>query len=484
VRLWLGRLVVAVVLALGACDSNPSSSPPNGDPNARTLVLLTTNDEHGWIEETSETDGAAKLMGLWRSVEGYDEKGDFLILSGGDNWTGPAISTWFEGESTVDVMNAMEYDASVLGNHEFDFTVEGLRERIAQADFPFLAANIRVAGSSTIPDFATPYVVENVNGIRVGLVGLASLSTPWTTFPTYVEDYEFTPYAGALQEWVPQAWTAGADIVVVVGHICRDEILELLPTARQLGVSVIAGGHCNEFMGEVRDGVGLVIAGWRFGAYGRVQLDFDIETRTVTRVQGSFRMNTGGTPDPTVQAVVATWQQAAEAELSQVIGYVEGGVPDESAALFNLVTDSWLHAYPSADMALTNAGGIRQGIPAGNISLGTIVGVLPFQNTIVKVELTGSEIVACLKSSTVVAGMTTTSGYLHADGTPMKMDSTYHVLTTDYLYALDHYDFDLYDPTPYNTGMNYHQPTVGYLQSLNTSLANPLDAYLDHTQRR
>ena len=159
-------------------------------------------------------------------------------------------------------------------------------------------------------------------------------------------------------------------------------------------------------------------------------------------------------------------------------------MPDESPALFNLVTDSWLFVRPGADIVMTNDGGIRQGIPAGDISLGTIVGVLPFQNTLVELELTGSEIVACLKSSTVIAGMTTAGGYFHADGTPMKMDSTYHVLTTDYLYALDSYDFDLYDPTPYNTGINYHQPTVDYIRSLNTSAANPLNAYLDHEPRR
>jgi 2',3'-cyclic-nucleotide 2'-phosphodiesterase (5'-nucleotidase family) len=477
----LGWPLVFLLLLLGACDSNPSSTE---QPETRTLVFLTTNDEHGWIEESEETDGAARLMGLWRSAEGYDEDGDFLILSAGDNWTGPAISTWFEGESTVEVMNAMGYSASAIGNHEFDFTVDVLRERITQADFPYLAANIRTEGTGAVPDFATPFIIKNVNGIRVGVVGLASRSTPWTTFPTYVEDYEFTAYDLALEESVPQAWNAGADLVVVVGHICRDEILDLLPTIQALGVSAVAGGHCHEFMGEVRDGVALVIGGWRFDAYGRVELGFDPEERRVTSVGGSFRMNTGGTPDPAVQSIVTTWQQAAEAELSEVIGYAEATIPDESPALYNLIMDSWLFEYPTADIAMTNAGGVRQGIPAGDISLGTIVGVLPFQNNLVALELTGSEVVACLKSSTLVAGMTTTGGYRHADGTFLKMDSTYHVLTTDYLYALDGYDFDVYDPTPYPTGIVYFQPTADYIESLETSPSNPLDDYLDHTPRR
>jgi 2',3'-cyclic-nucleotide 2'-phosphodiesterase (5'-nucleotidase family) len=474
-------LWAALVLGPLACDSKSSSEP---ELSERTLTVLYTNDEHGWIEEGPETDGAAKLMGLWRNAEGYTETGDFLILSGGDNWTGPAVSTWFQGESTVDVMNAMQYDASTLGNHEFDFTVDGLRARMAQADFPFLAANIRLKGTDTSPDFATPFVVENVNGIRVGLVGLASTSTPWTTFPAYVEDYDFIGYQEALQEWVPRAWNAGADLVIVMAHICYDEMLPLLPTIEQLEVSVLTGGHCNEVVGEVRGDVALVIGGWQFARYGRVVIGYDEERGEVTRLTSGVANNSGGSPDPVVQGVVATWQDAAAGELSDVVGYVENPVSNGSPALYNLVTDSWLFAYPTADIVMTNAGGIRQGIPAGVITKGTIVGILPFLNTLVELELTGAEVIDCLRASTVVGGMSTVGGYFHSDGTPIKADSVYHVLTTDYLYSLDGQGFDLFDQTPYTTGITYFQPTVDYLEHLNTSAADPLDAHLDHVSRR
>jgi 2',3'-cyclic-nucleotide 2'-phosphodiesterase (5'-nucleotidase family) len=474
-------LLAVLLLGSVACESSPSSSI---DFNERTLVILYTNDEHGWIEEVPGAEGAAKLMGLWRASEGYEETGDFLILSGGDNWTGPAISTWFEGESTVDVMNAMGYDGTAIGNHEFDFTVDGLRDRIAQADFPFLAANIRLKGSDQIPDFATPYVIKSVNGVRVGILGLTTTSTPFTTFPTYVEDYDFVPYGNALEEWVPQAQSAGADIIVVLGHICYDEMLSVLSTARNLGVSVLTGGHCNELVAEVRDGVALVVGGWRFAHYGRVQIRFDEGLGAVTSLASSTRSNSGGSPDPVVQSVVATWQQAAAQELSQVIGYVDLSIPNGSPALFNLITDSWLFAYPPADIVMTNSGGVRQGIPAGDITLGAVVSVLPFQNTLVELELTGEQVIGCLENSTIVAGMTTVGGYLHADGSPMKMDSVYTVLTTDYLYARTDYNYHLYDQTPYHTGISYYQPTVAYLEFLDTSPTDPLDGHLDHTSRR
>jgi 2',3'-cyclic-nucleotide 2'-phosphodiesterase (5'-nucleotidase family) len=477
-HLWLWS---ALLLSPLACDSGSSSGPEFSE---RNLTILYTNDEHGWIEEGPETDGAAKLMGLWRDAEGYTVNGDFLILSGGDNWTGPAISTWFQGESTVDVMNTMEYDASTLGNHEFDFTVDGLRARIAQADFPFLAANIRTKGTSASPAFATPFTIKNVNGIRVGLVGLASTTTPWTTFPAYVEDYDFIGYQEALQEYVPQAWNAGADLIIVMAHICYQEMVPLLPTLRDLEVSVLTGGHCNEVVGEVRDGVALVIGGWQLARYGRVVIGYDEESREVTRLQSGVAQNSGGSPDPVVAAVVETWQDAAATELSDVVGYAADPVSNGSPALYNLVTDSWLFAYPTADMVMTNAGGIRQGIPAGDITKGTIVGILPFLNTLVELELTGSEIIDCLRPSTVIGGMTTVGGYFHSDGTPIKADSLYTVLTTDYLYSLDGQSFQLYDQAPYNTGITYFQPTVDYLESLNTSAGDPLDGYLDHVARR
>jgi 2',3'-cyclic-nucleotide 2'-phosphodiesterase (5'-nucleotidase family) len=181
---------------------------------------------------------------------------------------------------------------------------------------------------------------------------------------------------------------------------------------------------------------------------------------------------------------VSAWQRAAAEELSTVVGYLASSVAMASPAVHNLVTDSWLFAVPTGDIVMTNSGGIRQGIPAGDITLGTVVGILPFQNTLVELELTGQEVVDCLTGSTVVAGMTTLGGYFHADGTPLKADSLYHVLTTDYLYSVQSSCFQVYDPDPYDTGLTYYQPTVSYLEFLDTSPADPLDNYLDLAPRR
>jgi 2',3'-cyclic-nucleotide 2'-phosphodiesterase (5'-nucleotidase family) len=96
--------------------------------------VLYTNDEHGWMEGMGEDNGAANLMQLWRDREGYEPTAEhFILLSGGDNWTGPAISTWNQGESMVELMNTMGYEASAVGNHEFDFGLDAIRQRSAEA---------------------------------------------------------------------------------------------------------------------------------------------------------------------------------------------------------------------------------------------------------------------------------------------------------------------------------------------------------------
>jgi len=476
-------LFFLAVLVAGplSCDSSSPSGP--GEAEDVTITILYTNDEHGWIEEGPETDGAAKLLGLWRSSEGYEEGGSVLIVSGGDNWTGPAISTWFQGESTVEVMNAMGYTASTIGNHEFDFTLAGLEDRIDQADFPFLSANIREKGSGGVPSFATPFVIRDVAGLRVGLVGLTTTSTPWTAFPTYVENLDFFSYQDALTEWVPRVWDAGADMVLVLGHICKGEMEALAPLAGSLGISMLGGGHCNQRVAEVRDGVALVQGGWRMEAYGKVEVVFDPDSEEVVDLRVSTVTNAGGTSDAAVAAVVSKWQAAAAQELSAVIGFADAEIP-RTSALHNLITDSWLFVWPSADIVMTNAGGVRQGVPAGEITRGTIVGVLPFQNYLVELELTGGEVVSSVSGDIILAGMTTVGGYFHTDGSPLKMDSVYNVLTTDYLYARNDYSFSVFDPEPYLTGLNYHQPTVLFLESLGTAPGDPLNDYLDPVARR
>ncbi|MFC1784316.1 bifunctional metallophosphatase/5'-nucleotidase [Candidatus Neomarinimicrobiota bacterium] len=486
-------IFLLLVIFIYSCEKTKViNNNSSDDEDIKKIIILYTNDEHGWIEKSEYSNGAAEMMGLWRENEGYDGDESYLILSGGDNWTGPAISTWFEGESTVDVMNAMEYDASAIGNHEFDFTVDGLEERIMQANFPYLSANIREKASGNIPGFATPYIILDIDDVMVGIIGLTTITTPWSTFPDHVADYDFIDYFSALEEVVPQVKQVGAELLIVIAHICYSEIVDLAPILINMGISVIGGGHCHaglisQIISSAHGELAAIKTNSYMQSYSKVEISYDMIEKEVVSMEPSGHLNESGNPDQAVANVLSYWRDQTDAELSEIIGYTDNEISVRSNAMHNMVADSWLYNYPDADIAMTNAGGIRQSIPAGSITKEVIIGVLPFQNFIIELQLTGAQVINCTEYEDMIyGGMTTVGGYFLSDGTPIDDNTTYSVLTTDFLYAQDVniIPFSQYDASPLTTSMNYHQPTIDWITSRNTSSSNPLDNYLDDVARR
>ena len=211
-------------------------------------------------------------------------------------------------------------------------------------------------------------------------------------------------------------------------------------------------------------------------------MQYNTDNKTVKINSSEIVENKGSTPDTDVQTIVGYWQDRTQEALSEEIGYCSTTIYQSSISMGNLVCDSWLQTFPDADVSITNSGGIRQDINQGIISLETMVGLLPFENSIYELELTGTELIECIDNY-LIGGMTTVGGYSLADGTPIYANSTYTVLTTDYLYSADP-EFSQYDPEPYNTSVNYRQPLTDWIKSMNTTSQNPLNNYLDYTARR
>jgi 2',3'-cyclic-nucleotide 2'-phosphodiesterase (5'-nucleotidase family) len=146
IALVVALFFVAACVPLPAPGASPTLAPTATSQNAaqpKRLTILYTNDEHGWLAAQKNLDGssvggAAEMLGRWREQEGYTPDGPFLVLSGGDMWTGPAISSWFNGDSAAEVMDLMGYQAAAAGNHEFDFGLDVLRRPAKNAGFPFL----------------------------------------------------------------------------------------------------------------------------------------------------------------------------------------------------------------------------------------------------------------------------------------------------------------------------------------------------------
>ncbi|MCB8943573.1 MAG: bifunctional metallophosphatase/5'-nucleotidase [Ardenticatenaceae bacterium] len=451
----------------------------------RQLTILYTNDEHGWMAGMEPDEGAANLVGLWQEREGYAPDDDsFLLLSGGDMWTGPAISTWFAGESMAAVMNEMGYAATAVGNHEFDFGLDGLQAREAQSDFPFLSANIRRRSDGTIPtDLGIqPYTIVTANGIQVGIIGLTTTSTPRTTNPVNVAEFEFIDYETALREIVPEVTAAGAELILVPAHICQGELEALAQKIGDLGVDLLGGGHCNELFAKEINGMVVLEGGYHLTSYARATFQFDTATDTVVDVSYGVETNMGGTADPTIATIVNQWQSLADAELSEVIGYTDEGLARRSPEMQALIVESWLQAMPTAHVAITNMGGMRAALAPGALTLGDVIGVMPFNNVIVDVQLTGQQLLRILAFAIGDAAV----GGVHLDGAtwrfndtgePVDPNETYSLLVNDFMYAGgDGYELLAeFDPLAYNTAVDWRQPVIDWLIAQDSSAERPLD---------
>ncbi len=486
-------LSLVLVLWLSACLPPQNSAP--GQPVV--ITLLHTNDEHGWIlpaERTKTTlaSGAAELMGVWEKNEGYPNAST-IALSGGDMWTGPAISTWFMGEPTAEAMNAMGYRAAAVGNHDFDFGRDVLKQRRAASRFPFLAANVTTKDGKPV-DFADPYTVIDVSGLKLGVVGLSARETPNVTQADNVSDLAFGDYQAALRKVVPEARSKGASVVVVLAHVCIRELSTLAGQVNDLLIPVMFGGHCHEAGSRKVGNTWIVESGSFLRDYSRVDLTVNPAGQRVTDVRVKLVKHewekSGGLaapPDPTVKAIVDRWQVKAEAELAKVIGYTQKGI-SRPWPMYNMVTDAWLWAYPQADIAISNVGGFRQDINAGVITLGEIVSVLPFDDTIYDVRLTGAQVLQDLTccGGVAAAGVKMASGktILTKTGQPIDPSAIYRVLVNDFMYlGGDKFPLQKQDPNGYDTAIHWRQPVIDWLIAQNSSASSPIDGKIDIESR-
>jgi 5'-nucleotidase/UDP-sugar diphosphatase len=468
-----------LLLLLAACTQDAPKQPLD----ITSFTVLYTNDEHGWMQGMQDGQGAANLLNLWRRQEGYTQDGSFVMLSGGDNWTGPAISTWFEGESMVEVMNTMGYDASVIGNHEFDFGLPALQERLDEADFPYLSANLRYTNGNIPEDLGIqPYTILEVDGLRLGVIGLTTTSTPRTTNPVNITQFKFIDYVQALRQVVPQVRKQGVDLLLVPAHICVDELTRLAVDVRDLDINLLGGGHCNESFAQTNGDLAIISGGYHFRSYAFVRYTYDPNTHTILDIEAGVRENRGALADPAVAAVVNRWQAAADAELNTPIGYLRNEVPRRSQAMQDLITESWLFSYPQADIALTNQGGIRNRLPAGELTLAQIINVMPFDNVLVETHLSGKELLQVVQSASpqpAIGGMHQSGQrwVLDGSGEAIEAERIYSVLVNDFMYAGgdDYARLQSYDPKAYNTAIDWRQPLIDWILAQGSSYKHPLD---------
>jgi len=398
------------------------------------VVLMHTNDIHGHVLPENGDGGLAVIAAIVKQ-----QRPD-ILLDAGDMFTGTLVSDTFYGESVMAVMNRMGYRASILGNHEFDYGLKTLRDRIRQARFPVLSANV------VLPYEVGKTRVIQARGIRFGIVGLTTEETPTTTHPKNVKEVRFLDVVSTLQQILPQLKKT-SDIVIVLGHLAPVEELRL---ARAFpDIKLIVSGHSHtELQQPIRENGALIVRTGSFGRFvGRVDLDF--ENRELKSMSARLIEARGVTPDPEALKTVEPYRAKVERQMNVILGEATAPlsrIAEEGGALLNLVTDAY-RARTGAQIALTNTGSIRTSLPAGPITYGKIFEILPFENTIVTMKITGAQ----LKRSLAVR-LTAVSGVRAVfdlrkpkderlvsvtleDGSPILDHATYTVAINDFMQA-------------------------------------------------
>ncbi|MFN0152245.1 MAG: bifunctional metallophosphatase/5'-nucleotidase [bacterium] len=455
--------LLAIALALYGCGA---TAPRTAYPPVVELTILTTNDFHGALEQvdkerdTERPIGGAAWVAATIARERATNPDGAIVVDAGDIYQGTALSNLTQGRASIDYMNAAGFDAAAIGNHEFDWGVPVLLDRIEQAKFPMLVANMRERATGKLPKWAKPYVIVERSGVRVAVIGLITPDTPNTTMPANVEPYEFLDPAAEANALIPTLVPAKADIAVIVCHhggsMDRDgnlsgEVVEMSEAI--VGEAAVVGGHTHQIMHGKVDGVPVVEAGASGRTIGRIDLVVDRAARAVT--ESSVRVLTvyadSTAPDTSVARLVERYRAEVAPILDEVIG--EAAIEIEAArrecGMGNFIADAMREAG-GVSFAFQNPGGVRAPLDKGPITYSEIYRVMPFDNTIVTMELTGVEVLQLLEQAVGDGSFLHVSGLRYSadmarpkgsritvaaatGGVPIVADTVYPIAVNNYM---------------------------------------------------
>jgi len=384
------------VVTVVATDSTNNSS------GETTLTLLTYNDVQTAAAENTTLPRMVTLLNERRAAHDNPT----VTVGGGDEVSPHALSPLSQWRVPVDALNVLDPDAEVIGNHDLDYGFDSVGNVSADSEFPWLLANIVDAETGDPIPGTEPYTIVERDGVTVGVVGLADEAIESKTAVDFDEaGYELQNYSTVASEYATMLTDEhNVDVVVAAAHIGIPESKTLARTTDNVDV-VVVGDDEVEYEPQETDGTVIVEAEARAEHVGEVNLT--VEDGDVTSWNGRLLNVTEDVPkNETVSAIIS---DAREDELNEVAGRTtepldarfSSNYHDETA-LGNTITDAF-RAQTGADVAITNAGGIRSNsvYGPGNVTVGDVYNVLPFRNTLVTVELTGAELEQLLASQVV-----------------------------------------------------------------------------------
>lgn len=391
------------------------------------LTILHTNDFHSRFEPISKYDSGCGsednaegkcFGGSARLVTAIDEArkrtNNSILVDGGDQFQGSLFYTYYKGQVAAEMMNKMGYDAMTVGNHEFDDGPEVLRGFMDAVDFPILMSNADVSGEELLAGVLKKSTVIERGGEKLGLIGLTPEDTRELASPG--DNITFSDPVAAVQAEVDALTAMGVNKIIVLSHSGYG--VDQRVAAETTGVDVIVGGHSNTYLSNVSDravgpyptmvGDTAIVQAYAYGKFlGELNVTFDDAGALIEAVGEPLVMDGTVDEDPTTVARVAELAVPLDEIRNKVVAAAAAPIEGDRAVcrvqecqMGNLVADAMLArvADQGVTIALANSGGLRASIDAGDVTMGEVLTVLPFQNTLSTFEISGQGIIEALES--------------------------------------------------------------------------------------
>ncbi len=383
------------------------------DEAAKSVDIISFNDFHGNVaEDVSETGknlGMAKLVAAVKKT--VSENPNTIIVSGGDNYQGTAISNLTYGAPVSEMMKAMNVFASSVGNHEFDWGAGKIEQWARDGSFSFLACNIYDSTGGQPVKWARPYMVTDRGGIKVAFIGLAHPDTPSLTKAEYVSEIEFKDPVVSAQEWIDylkqgKAPEGKPDVIIALTHLDSEQDAqtgEITGNAAELckkvvGLDGVISAHSHMAVSGRVNGVPVVQAYYNGRVLAKLSVVLGPDGK-VKEVAPSLNELYKTKKDIVPDAYAASIYQKYSNELAPILDEKLGTAAaefthDRSTKGTVTLLGKWacdvMRAKTGVQVAIQNGGGLRRSMAAGDITMGDLYEIMPFDNYLVTMELPGA----------------------------------------------------------------------------------------------
>lgn len=429
------KLIKTLTFALVLLFSTPAFATEH-------LTILHFNDLHGYVDvaKGSNAGNADRLATVIKRIEEENRVNGFetLVFFGGDAFTGTAISSIFKGDAEFAFFKAIGVDAMAAGNHDFDYGKAVFEKEVEAAPFPVLGANV-IENGHIWNGLKGNTIIEIKPDLKIGLIGVMRKRTPLETKKTNVTGISFTdPIKTAKKEF--NAIKDKSTIQIALAHMGVDGEVEL--AKKITGIDLVISGHSHVKPGEYCR-LTKKIESCETPAKGEYlgRIDLEIDGNKVTSLSKKLiKIDDSISPSAEVARELAPFRKKSATIISTVITTTDKDLA-KTGKLGDLIADS-IREKTKTDVAIINEQGIRSSLKKGKITVGDIFEVLPFDNALVTMQVSGAFLEKLLQSRKserlIFSGLTYKKELegvadIMIAGKPLNADATYSLSTVDFL---------------------------------------------------